>query len=68
MGIESTRHKDPIWREAIDHRVSDLLESALHDVSGGTSWQGDVDREPDGVGASHLLSSPGTREERPLMG
>ena len=68
MSIEATRHQDPIWREAIDHRVSDLLESALYDISGGAPWQGDVDREADRVRTSDLFGSPCAREQGPLMG
>ena len=63
MGIEATRHQDPIWRKAIDRRVSDLLESALHDVSGGAPWQGMLTVRPTAFGppTSSALPVPGNK-------
>ncbi len=67
MGVKATRDQDPIRREAIDRRLSDLLERALHDVSGRTPWQWDIDRQPNSIGTSHFIGTSGTREKGPLV-
>ena len=63
MGIETTRHQDPIWRKAVDHRVSDLLERTLDHVTGGTGWQGMLTVRPTTLGppTSWALPVPGKR-------
>ena len=40
MGIESARDEHPIWSEAINHRLGELVEGTAHDVTGGPEVEG----------------------------